>query len=253
LTYVVPLKASGSKKPFFCVHGVGGNVLNYNLFVPYLDVDQPMYGLQCSGLDGVTKPFDSIQQMANAYNRELRQIQPHGPYKIGGGSMGGLVAFEMAQQLIKAGVKVGLLLMFDSATPEYVARKQCTNKNCRKNRRSFTAQVYHSTDCRIKDFMKYSKCTSYRIRGVPIPHKLRYWFIEQKNLSLIRHYKPESYSYPIILFRGVLENPDPDRGWDCVAHGGIKYYDLDCGHENMIEYSGTAQLLNEILVEHSTL
>jgi thioesterase domain-containing protein len=85
-----------------------------------LGEDQPVYGLQSPGLDG-EQGFDfRIEELAQQHVREIRQFQPDGPYYLGGASMGGLVAFEIAQQLVAQGAEVGLLALFDTPGPPSV-------------------------------------------------------------------------------------------------------------------------------------
>jgi amino acid adenylation domain-containing protein len=106
--------AKHARMPFFCVHAIGGNVLNYRLLSRYLGEEQPFFGLQSRGLDGKGSPPESIEEMARLYIEEIRCVQPHGPYSIGGSSSGGVVAFEMAQQLCAAGEEVGVLVLMDT-------------------------------------------------------------------------------------------------------------------------------------------
>ena len=110
----VPIQPHGSRPPFFCMHGAGGNVLNYRELSKCLGVDQPFYGLQCPGLDGKCPPLTKVEDMARLYVKEIRRIQTTGPYFIGGYCMGGTVAYEVAQQLIGAGETVAMLAMFDT-------------------------------------------------------------------------------------------------------------------------------------------
>jgi thioesterase domain-containing protein len=109
----VPIQPTGKRRPFFCVHAVGGNVLNYRLLSRHLD-EVPFYGLQARGLGGGEAPHTTIEQMAAAYLEEVRRQQPSGPYQLGGASSGGVVAFEMAQQLHAAGEVVAPLVMIDT-------------------------------------------------------------------------------------------------------------------------------------------
>ncbi len=110
---VVPIRTAGSKPPFFCVHGVGGNVLNYAELARYFDPDQPVYALQSRGLSGLP-PDTSIQKMAASYIEEILQVQPEGPYFVGGQSFGGLVAYEIGCQLEATGRPVGLVALIDT-------------------------------------------------------------------------------------------------------------------------------------------
>lgn len=114
---LVPIQPSGSKPPFFCIHPILGVVFPYYQLAYALGFDQPFYGLQPLGLDGEQAPFTRIEDMAAHYIEALRQVQPSGPYFLGGWSFGGLVAFEMAQQLLRAGHQVALLAIFDTLAP----------------------------------------------------------------------------------------------------------------------------------------
>lgn len=114
---LVAIQPQGSKPPLFFVHPVGGNILCYYELSLHLSSDQPFYGLQALGLNGESQPYTRIEDMAAKYIGALREIQPNGPYFLGGWSMGGIVAFEMATQLLRHGDQVDMLAMLDSPAP----------------------------------------------------------------------------------------------------------------------------------------
>lgn len=111
---LVPIQPSGFKPAFFCVHGVGGNVLNLRALARHMNPDYPLYGLQAQGLDGKRPCATSIEEMASHYIREIRTVQPEGPYFLGGYSLGGLIAYEMAQQLSAKGEEVAFVALLDT-------------------------------------------------------------------------------------------------------------------------------------------
>ncbi|MEO5914668.1 MAG: amino acid adenylation domain-containing protein [Luteolibacter sp.] len=111
---LVPLQPLGSKPPLFLVHGWGGDVYGFVGLAHLLAPDQPVYGIQAVGLDGKSARHVSVEEMATHYVREIRSFQPEGPYFLGGYSLGGLIAFEVARQLDLIGQKVALLAMADS-------------------------------------------------------------------------------------------------------------------------------------------
>ncbi|NJL89139.1 MAG: amino acid adenylation domain-containing protein [Coleofasciculaceae cyanobacterium SM2_1_6] len=115
---LVPIQTQGSKTPIFCIHPIGGNVLCYENLLPYLSPDQPVYGLQAQGLDGVAEAIDDIKIMARNYLQEIQTIQPHSPYILAGYSFGGIVAYEIAQQLRQAGEEVAALIFLDVISPQ---------------------------------------------------------------------------------------------------------------------------------------
>ncbi|MEH2452812.1 beta-ketoacyl synthase N-terminal-like domain-containing protein [Nostoc sp.] len=114
---LVAIQPQGSKPPLFFVHPVGGNILCYYELSLHLSSDQPFYGLQALGLNGESQPYTRIEDMAAKYIEALRDIQPNGPYFLAGWSMGGIVAFEMATQLLRHGYQVDMLAMLDSPAP----------------------------------------------------------------------------------------------------------------------------------------
>jgi len=111
---LVAIQPEGTKPPFFMVHGVGGNVVGFHELGRAMKPDYPFYGLQSQGLDGKQPLLTSIEDMAAHYLVEMRTVQPKGPYHLGGFSMGGLVAYEIARRLRAGGEEVGLLVLFDT-------------------------------------------------------------------------------------------------------------------------------------------
>jgi amino acid adenylation domain-containing protein len=114
---LVAIQPKGKNPPFFCVHPILGVVFPYYELAYHLGTNQPFYALQPLGIDGEQTPLTRIEDMAAYYISALRVVQPNGPYFIGGWSFGGLVAFEMAQQLQKAGHQVAQLAILDTLAP----------------------------------------------------------------------------------------------------------------------------------------
>lgn len=121
---LVPINASGEKEPFFCVAGGGGSVLYYQRLASLMGTDRPFYGLQLKGIDGKQPPHSSVESAAEECLAAIREIQPHGPYRIGGHCFGGLVAFEMARSLQEAGETVERLAILDAPAPLAAADAQ---------------------------------------------------------------------------------------------------------------------------------
>jgi thioesterase domain-containing protein/acyl carrier protein len=116
---LVPIQPQGTKPRFFCVHAIGGNVNNYYLLARYLGSDQPFYGLQAPPLHEVTEEDTQIEKMAARYVEAVREVQPLGPYLLGGFSFGSFVAYEMARQFCVAGQDVSFLALLDTYSPLY--------------------------------------------------------------------------------------------------------------------------------------
>ncbi|MEA2562152.1 MAG: hypothetical protein QOH06_3656 [Acidobacteriota bacterium] len=119
---LVPIQPRGSQRPFFCIHGLGGEVLIYYDLARCLGNDQPVYGIQAPLLTEMGDRCPPLEELAAGYVQALREVQSEGPYSLGGYSYGSIVAFEMARQLQRNGEPVGLLAMLDGPSP-LVARK----------------------------------------------------------------------------------------------------------------------------------
>lgn len=111
---LVPIKPFGTMIPLFLVHGAGLNVLLYNTLINNMSIDQPVYGLQAKGLNGVDKPLETMEEIAAHYIAEIKSEFPKGPYALAGFSLGGIIAFEMTRQLNAMGERVVFVGMFDT-------------------------------------------------------------------------------------------------------------------------------------------
>jgi len=114
---LVALKPEGTRPPLFAIAAGDGNIVGFGPLARRLSAEQPLYGLQPSGLDGRRPLQGGIEAMAESYLAALRKVQPHGPYLLAGRCNGATVAFEMAQRLRAAGEEVPLLAALDSDPP----------------------------------------------------------------------------------------------------------------------------------------
>lgn len=114
---VVRLKKGSDDEPFFLIHPIGGSAFCYAQLARLLMTERSVYGLETIVRDA-SSPFVDLASMAQAYVQRVRVLQPAGPYWLGGWSMGGLLAWEMAQQLKAQGEEVALLAMLDTFPPE---------------------------------------------------------------------------------------------------------------------------------------
>jgi len=116
---LIQADVKSKKSPLFCIHAVWGNVLFYRKLADYLPQNQPVYGLQAKGLDGITRPSTSVPEMAANYIEAIRSVQPHGPYYLVGYSFGSIVAFEIARQLHIQEQEVAMLGIIDTSAPSF--------------------------------------------------------------------------------------------------------------------------------------
>ena len=111
----------GALSPLFVCAGMFGNVLNLRHLARGIGINRPVYGLQARGLFGDLEPHDRFEDMAADYIREIRKVQPHGPYLLAGYSGGGLTALEIAHQLTDAGEEILHVALLDTPQPRQPA------------------------------------------------------------------------------------------------------------------------------------
>jgi thioesterase domain-containing protein len=110
---LIPIQPQGNKIPIYLIHGAGSHVSPFFQLAKNMDVNQPVYGLQAKGLNGIDEPLNTIKEMADHYIQEIVKQNPGGPYHLGGQSFGAYVAFEMAKQMKAQNLNVGKVVLFD--------------------------------------------------------------------------------------------------------------------------------------------
>ena len=262
-------RGSGHLLPFFCVHGAGGNVLKFRDLSRAVSRAQPFYGLQAYGVDGVTPPHSSIEQMAEAYLGELRERQAHGPYLIGGYSGGGVVAFEMAQRLTKAGEEVSLLALIDTPHPQMPVRRvnQLTvllgdGIRTRVSRLvsgglPYVIEGFRQQRERTRDLARLARderaIASLRAQGQPIPFALREVQLVRNFEQVVARYRPKPWDGHAVLFRAaevdfLFAEGGPRYGWDDDIRGGITIVEVPGGHHTLV-VGANAEILARSLSE----
>ena len=272
---LVPIQANGARPPFYCVHAAGGNVLTYLDLARHLGNDQPVYGLQARGLDGRQAPHESLEAMGRDYVKEIREFQPEGPYYLGGTSFGGMIAFEMARQLVSQGEVVAVLALFDTWGPDYphyIPGMRGVRLKWRKLVERVDLHVGNFvTAAGPKEKLRYIATKSIRVKNnaikntkkrlgrlreftehvvTPLPKVLQK--IEGETRDATKRYVPLPYKGRITLFRaskqGAHIQPDPHLGWTRIAEGGLEVYEVP-GHHGAIIYEPRVGVLAQRLAQ----
>ncbi len=245
------------RRPLFCVHGAGGNVLNFKVLSDRLGPDQPFYGLQAQGVDGRLPALPTIEAMAAQYVEAARSVDPVGPYRLAGYSAGGAIALEMAQQLIKAGASVDSLMMIDTLSPAAAGRPI-----------SYARKIWLMRHWSLKFMLdwpgrrrrgkemqtQYTLALEKLSRGEPLPpelveHHLFRNFVEAQAL-----YKPEPYDGDIALFKATeseMQYLDAGRclGWEENVRGEIRVTAIAGSHFSMMAEPGVSELVEGLRKE----
>jgi len=236
---LVPIQPKGSRPPFFCVHGIGGNVVGFQSLARHLGYDQPFYALQAQGLDGKNQCHTRVEDMASHYIREMRIIQPHGPYLIGGLSFGGWVALEMALQLQHQNEEVALLALLAS-NPGHL----------RPVTSSLADLLFRPSKHKLLDLLPRAIIELIR-------RKIAFWSVPQilrdvYSASAVaeRNYHLRRYSGRITLFRPsttlLRGSKDPHQDWSKFAGGGVEAHEIAGYHVDIITEPHVSSLAEKL-------
>jgi amino acid adenylation domain-containing protein len=245
---LVAIQRAGSKPPLFFVHAYGGGVFFYRELSDHLGPDQPFYGLQSAGLDGKRHPHDRVEDMAAHYIREIKKIQPKGPYYLGGRCLGAYVAFEMANQLRAQGETIGLLAVLDSywIPQESLSRGRGIMLHLRNlSERGFRDKmgyiIEYSGYRLIKTKMWLTRIASRLCfaLGRAVPRFMMDFYlnvyIPEMHGRVERTYVPPVYPGPITFFQATAEiERDPRIFWGKLTSEGVEVIMVPASHKDIL-------------------
>lgn len=220
---LIALQPSGRRAPLFCVHADAGHVFFYQDLAFRLGRDQPVYGLESQGLDGVADPLRSVEEMAAHYIKEMRDVQRSGPYLIGGFCFGAYIALEMAHQLQSQGESVPALISFNTDGAWKTVRSM--GDSIRLHRRQTDGWHRKRVLGYIRERILYRlyrwsgahaqvKAAAYRALGRRVPAVLRGLVIRELNFRAARQYVPRKYEGTLIYFQGSEDASNaPEPFW----------------------------------------
>ena len=260
---LVAINSTGNRPPFFCVHPGGGNVLCYGKLASYLVTEQPFYGLQSAGLNGEREPLEKIEDMATLYVEALQTIQPQGPYYLGGWSMGGLIAWEIAQQLQAYGHEIALLALIDSypsinnlpeETDDTVLVSMFAKNMGGIFGHKFSIPVDELKQISPKEQLSFVLEQAKRLgilsQEVNEQHLNQALKVFKANCRAMDSYVPQPYSGKITLFRTtdpVALNSAPQ--WEPLAVGGLEIHEMTGDHYAPV-LEPQVQVLAKYLLSH---
>lgn len=233
------MQLGDGRPPLFLFHAVGGNVLNYHPLLEALGPGQPVYGLQSIGLDGTTPPLDGIEAMAEAYVEQIVRVQPGGPLLLAGGSMGGIVALEVARRLDARGREVAMLAMFDTHAPG-AGHGRAWRSPAAAWRALSRMDAAQWADLLRRLRVRFFDVPWARVQRLRDPSMqellaIRLRRIESANHQALKRHVQQRYKGDVQLFRAPLPpGRDATLGWKEWIDGDIQVHELLGSHHDFI-------------------
>ena len=241
-SWLTPPLPGNSRPILFCIPPAGNSLLGFANIVHHLGADYPFYVPQPLGLEGETAPHERVEDMAAHYIQEIQTIQPNGPYYLGGRCFGGIVAYEMARQLVEQGEKVALLALIDGGLPPNIYRKMRNSDGSKKAKslgEYWQSFVYFCRNGQLLTLLKYryrQQLRKLRARffpdtAEPDPLMANVQRVFRSHMKARANYMPSS-SYPgkITIFASGTLRLDQQDSWNELATEGIECHFVGGSH-----------------------
>ncbi|MEY4766469.1 MAG: hypothetical protein RI907_3142 [Pseudomonadota bacterium] len=244
---LVAVQPKGKRPPIFFVHAAGGSVMCYHELARHMSPDQPVYGLQAQGIEAGTTAAADLPAMARRYVAEVRAVQPQGPYRIAGWSMGGNIVFEMAHQLLQAGEDIALLGLLDASAqgfddPTPVRDNAAILAEMFSNEFDVSADMLRALpqDTLIENAVALADSHQWFPPGFTVDQAHRILNVYRSSERSIKAHKPQAIACGAVLYRthelieGEADHEPEDRGWGPLIQGGVTIRAVPGNHINMV-------------------
>ena len=257
---LVAIQPGGNRRPLFLIHPAGGHIFPYVHLAGCLGPDQPCYGLQAIGLEEGHEPHSRIEEMAAYYINAIRTVQAEGPYLLGGWSMGGVVAFEMAQQLHAQGQRTALLVLLDTRIP--TADEEFAHEDFEATllvdfvryfglsldpRTSLASLPKHEL---LERVLEYAKRAGLVPSDIEVSQAQPFIELCKADFRATRNYVLNRYPGRITLFKAAQElsgsSSDPTLGWSEWAAEGVDVQVVPGNHATMVYKPHVEVLADEL-------
>lgn len=255
---LVAVQSHGSEQPFVCVHPLSGTIFCYVELAHALGNTRPFYALEAVGLRDGEEPHSRIEDMAGSYLEALRDVQPAGPYLLGGWSMGGMVAFEMARQLEAEGQHVALLAVLDAhpAPPDIGPGDQTLLRSFVQDLGLSPDELTVSVaelwelgpDDQLACVLELARAGGLVPPDADVSGLRRQLRVFTHNLRAMRDYTPRPYPGPVTLIEASATGGARDRAapWEKLAAGGMMRYTVPGDHYTMLRQPNVSTLAERL-------
>jgi thioesterase domain-containing protein/acyl carrier protein len=263
-TSLVPLRPTGSRIPLFVVHGKGGDVFTYFRLARLLSDEQPVYGVRAVDLDGRWPPHGTVEEMSRHYAREIRALQPRGPYRLCGYSAGGWLAYAVATELRSQGQDVAVVILdtYPLCGLPWPARGEQILTRCLAAISGLQHNVREMSAMRVREWPQYAVARGREVVRRMVTLLPRPWRrglavaqaepsdtdVSDRYVRVIARYSARSIQGRIELFLAraplvpSLLARSQARLWRLLVRGPVNVHRLPCEHLEMFSAENLPRL-----------
>ncbi|WP_445468607.1 beta-ketoacyl synthase N-terminal-like domain-containing protein [Massilia scottii] len=255
---LIAIQGKGEREPIFAMPGAGGNALSLQQLSHALGNDQPFYCLEPVGLDGRLAPMTSVEEIAELNIERLKSVQARGPYRLLGYSNGGVVAFEMARQLLARKEKVASLILLDSLCPTARGGQAIEDMVVAVFKNFATSLGGHvELDVQTLKRIPEGERSDYLYDSlVMLGHELpREQFVATFNVATASEHACRAYQpvplgqkVDVVLLKAMdgFKGVPNDYGWGEFVPGTVRTFPLKGDHFSLIEKGSVQELARKI-------
>ncbi|OQR64292.1 non-ribosomal peptide synthetase [Streptomyces maremycinicus] len=245
LDVVLPLRARGARAPLFAIHPAGGLSWCYAGLAARLGPDQPVYGVQARGLSGEEPLPSTLLEEAADYAGRIREVRPHGPYRLLGWSVGGVLAHTVAVLLQESGAEVELLALLDAFPAE-----QWRERPAPEEGDALTAVLRMAGFDRTGERTREDVLATLRRAGSPLAGLAddtlaRIVDIVPNHARMMREHRHRAFRGDLLFFTAAAPRAEDwltREAWRPHVSGAIVDHELDCTHPQLL----TGRHLDEV-------
>jgi enterobactin synthetase component F len=259
---MLPLRtvSKNAHRPLFCIHPMAGISLGFSSLLRHLDPAMPVYGLQSRGLRSSDQLPASIEQIASDYLTEIRRVQPDGPYRLVGRSLGGLIGHAIVERMQALELEVEMLAMIDSYV--FAGGELAGPRNEAEEIRAVmsfldTHPLHGDTPQTLKELAAVVVQT-YDPHSIPLFQEIirsnpefiyNLCAVMINHLALARNYVPGKIDVDLLYFQAMDKKGDLEgildrspSAWRRFIGGRIEVHELACHHEGVLDSVPAAQI-----------
>ncbi|WP_028596506.1 amino acid adenylation domain-containing protein [Paenibacillus assamensis] len=247
LQILLPLRSHGDQLPLFCVHPAGGLSWCYAGLMKHLGMNYPIYGLQARGIVQDEARPQSLEEMTADYIAHIRSVQPKGPYRVLGWSLGGNVAQAIAVQLQEAGEEIELLAILDAFPSHYLPIKDVPDEDEALTAllalggfdRELIEEKLGGEPLTITGALELLRNESSALASLEIETILNLKTTYENSVQLLKTFAPKKFEGNMLFFHSTIipdwfEPIDPEM-WLPYLGGKIERHDIECRHKDLCQ------------------